>query len=238
MKSDLKKKIMLTEHVLEVRHEASGSFLDVRGHVADYIKKSTDFNHWNIDSNIIRFRDEPDHIKSEGAFAGYKNAGYIALNPKTHNYFVDRAIKFWRTLSSNKLYEIPSGKRFGARTKIFMPSDAMFDEVKSLVLSKLFSENVNKIFKNTDKDLQLVLEYVDDPFDCRLRLAPVEEGEVENYMSFESDDLKKCGLYLDMDYYKEEEFTASDVPDYLKTSIELTWTKVEDIAKLIVLNNS
>jgi len=39
-------KIMLAEHVLEVRHEASGTFLDVRGYVADYIRREKFLPHW------------------------------------------------------------------------------------------------------------------------------------------------------------------------------------------------
>ena len=48
-------KVMVTQHVLEVRHEPSGSFLDVRGYVADYIRNSGHFPHWKIESNIIPF---------------------------------------------------------------------------------------------------------------------------------------------------------------------------------------
>ena len=30
---------MLAEHILEVRHEASGAFLDARGRIGDYIRQ-------------------------------------------------------------------------------------------------------------------------------------------------------------------------------------------------------
>ncbi|GAH01024.1 unnamed protein product [marine sediment metagenome] len=38
----------------------------------------------------MNFRDESDAIKTEGAFVGYKSAGYVTLNPSTRNYFTDR----------------------------------------------------------------------------------------------------------------------------------------------------
>ena len=78
-----KDKIMLAEHILEVRHEASGTFLDVRGYVADYIRGKNIFPHWKIDTNIINFRDIANGINKEGAFVGYKSAGYIVYNPDT-----------------------------------------------------------------------------------------------------------------------------------------------------------
>ncbi len=45
MPKDKLNKIMASEHVLEVRHPASGTFLDVRGHIADYIRNQKHFSH-------------------------------------------------------------------------------------------------------------------------------------------------------------------------------------------------
>jgi hypothetical protein len=64
---------MLTEHVLEVRYDASGTFLNVCGYVADYIRQANFFPHWKIDLNIVNFSDEPENVKLEGAFVGYGN---------------------------------------------------------------------------------------------------------------------------------------------------------------------
>lgn len=116
-------KLMLAEQVLEVRYVPSGSFLDVRGYVADYIRESGFLPHWKIDTNVVSFRDKPDKAEKEGAFAGYRNAGYFAYDPETRNYFVDRAGAFWRTLLKNKHYTLPALERFGARSKVFLPSE-------------------------------------------------------------------------------------------------------------------
>ena len=67
-------KLMLAEQILEVRHAASGSFLDVRGYVADYVRESGFLPHWKIDANVVNFRDKPDKVQKEGAFAGYRSA--------------------------------------------------------------------------------------------------------------------------------------------------------------------
>jgi hypothetical protein len=122
-------KVMLTEHVLEVRHVASGTFLDIRGFIADYIRNANFLNHWKIDTNVVNFRDTNDEIKNEGAFVGYKSAGYVVLNPQTRNFFVDRASAFWKLLIKNQHYIVPEPIRFGSRTKIFVPADKSFDEI-------------------------------------------------------------------------------------------------------------
>ena len=80
-------KVMLAEHTLEVRHKASGTFLDVRGYIADYIQQEKFLPHWSIDFNYVTFRDDPQKIAKDGAFIGFKSAGYIVFNPESRNYF-------------------------------------------------------------------------------------------------------------------------------------------------------
>jgi hypothetical protein len=62
---------MVASQVFEIRHAAVGGFLDVRGHVADHVRDSRFFHHWNIQNNVVHFRDQPDHAEKEGAFVGY-----------------------------------------------------------------------------------------------------------------------------------------------------------------------
>ena len=46
-------KIYVTEHTFELRHSASGVFLDKRGFIAQYIKKAGLFTHWEIQENFV-----------------------------------------------------------------------------------------------------------------------------------------------------------------------------------------
>ncbi len=230
-----KEKIMLAEHVLEVRHAASGSFLDVRGYVADYIRDSGLFPHWKIDANVVNFRDLPDKIKLEGAFAGYKSAGYVVHNPETRNYFVDRASAFWRTLLENQHYKVPAVKRFGARIKVFLPSKKSFDEINKTTFETFYTQNIRSIVGGREKDVQFIIEIVESNFEVRLSGGPIHKDEVGKYLSFESDHFRKCGLFLDLDYYKTQDIDHGSVPSLLKEAVNLTWTKVESLASALGL---
>lgn len=63
-----KERVIVTEHVMEIRHQASGRFLDVRGYVADHFKSNELFPHWQIDSNVVQFRDDPKTPKKNWCF--------------------------------------------------------------------------------------------------------------------------------------------------------------------------
>lgn len=230
-----KDKVMLAQHILEVRHEASGSFLDVRGFVADYIKSSGKFLHWNIDANKVDFRDEPEKAKKDGAFAGYKNAGFFVYNPSTRNYFVDKASSYWKVLIKNGHYEIPKITRFGCRTLVFIPADITFKKLNKVVFNTFYTDKARFFIGGEQKDLQFIFDLIEEQFQVKLSGGPLHERAASNLMSFESEHFEKCGLFLDIDYYTTEDISHSSVPKLLNKAIELSWEKIEMIANSLEL---
>lgn len=225
-----KDKIMLAEHIVEIRYEASGTFLDVRGYVADYIREQKLFPHWRIDSNIINFRDIADGIKKEGAFVGFKSAGYIVYNPDTKNYFPDKAISFWKTLQNNQHYKVPKPTRLGVRTKIFIPTDQRFEEINKLLFEVFYTDKARKLLNGNEKDVQLSIDLTEGHFEVHFRCGPMHENEVDQHLQFESEHFSKCGLFLDLDYYKTKELSNKDIPKLLKEAVNLSWQKAETIS--------
>ena len=228
-------KVILAEHTLEVRHIASGTFLDVRGYVADYIRQAGTFHHWQIDANVVNFRDESNAVKSEGAFVGYKSAGYVALNPQTRNYFTDRASSFWKLLLKNRHYKVPDPTRFGIRTKVFVPSSLTFEKINKTIYESFYTESARALIGGKQTDLQFSIDLKEGVFDVHVRGGPTHKDEAGRYMQFESDHFKQCGLFLDMDFYKTEGLSLGDIPALLRNAVGLTWHKVELMASGIGL---
>jgi hypothetical protein len=225
-----KAKVFLAEHILEIRHEASGNFLDVRGRIADYCKKQKLFPHWQIDNQVINFRDSAEKIGREGAFVSYKNFGYIVLDAPTMNYFPDRAIHFLKVLSQFKDYQPENFLRFGARTKFFIPSDLSFEEISKKMSAGVFSEKLISLVGGAQADLQFIIELKEEGFDIRIVGGPLHKDEAKNFMQFESKEFAKTGVFFDVDFYKTDNLNSSQFNTHLKTSIGLTWGKIEKIA--------
>ncbi len=224
-------KIMITEHILEMRHGAVGSFLDVRGFVADYVRNSGFLPHWSIDANNVNFRDESNRVAKEGAFAGYKSFGYFTYNPPTKNFFQDRAISFIKLINNNKDYNIPNITRFGCRSKIFIPYEKDFDLLNGLLNENFISDSLREIVRHKETDLQIVLEYTDKMFNSRLTIGPMHKDEVKNQLNFESESFSKAGLFLDIDYFKTDNIEIANVFSLIKESMILIWEKVDSITK-------
>ena len=226
-------KLMLAEQVLEVRYAPSGSFLDVRGYVADYVRDSGFLPHWKIDANVVNFRDKPDKVEKEGAFAGYRSAGYLAYDPETHNFFVDRGGSFWRLLQKNKHYALPSLQRFGTRTKVFLPSARPFEEINRSVFQTLYTERARELIGGTQTDVQFIIELKEQDFEVRVSGGPIHKAEVGGYLSFESKEFEKAGVFFDLDFYRTQDLKHEDVPRLLRAAVDLTWAKIENLASAI-----
>jgi len=223
-------KVIVTEHVLEVRHQATGRFLDVRGYVADHIKGADIFQHWEIDSNVVNFRDAPKKAESVGAFAGFKSAGVFVYDPDTRNFFEDKAGKYWRTLVKNQFYTLPELTRFGCRTKAFLNSEKSFEEINSKVYAKFFKEEFQRLVGKQEKDFQVVVEFSINEFDVRLVIGPIHKKEAGRYFGFESEHFAETGLFIDIDIYKTQHCQQSEIPNLTKKAMKIAWDKIDKIS--------
>ncbi len=224
-------KVIVSEHVLEVRYQATGRFLDVRGYVADHIKGADLFPHWQIETNVINFRDAPKVAEKVGAFAGYRSAGVFVYDPDTRNFFEDKAGKFWRTLEKNQFYKLPEITRFGCRSKIFLNSKKSFEEINKTIYEKFFTKEFKNLIGKKEKDLQVVIELFANAFELRLKMGPIHKEEANQYFSFKSKHFSETGLFLDIDIYKSKNIQSSEIPKLTKSAIKLAWERVDSIAK-------
>lgn len=222
---------MVTEHVLEVRYAAAGSFLNLHGYIADHIRSAGQFPHWKIDANIVHFFDTPLEVKRCGAFVAYNRAGFIVKDPDTQNFFQDKTTAFWKTLLENNRFRLPEPERFGVRTKIFINSDKPFGDINQSLYQQFFSPIARDAFGGTETDLSYFVKLDDGGFTLNIMVGPLHEGEAEKFLSFKSDRFRSTGMILDIDCFTTSQFTHTGVSGLLKDAMALTWSKADRIAK-------
>lgn len=226
-------KVFVTEHIMEIRHAAIGSFLDVRGFIADYIRNSGFLPHWTIDNTLVVFRDKPDKPEMETSFAGYKSFGYTTYNPPTKNFFQDRANSFINLIVKNTHYPIPSITRFGCRAKVFIPCFVNFDDLNKVIHDNFFSQKFRDFIGHNETDLQIISEFKDEGFNGRISFGPMHKEEIKVHLSFNSEHFSKVGLYFDIDYFKIEDLVTSKLQSTLKEAMSIVWSKVEGITSIL-----
>ncbi|OGS01256.1 MAG: hypothetical protein A3G41_05885 [Elusimicrobia bacterium RIFCSPLOWO2_12_FULL_59_9] len=225
---------IIAEQVFELRHEAAGKFLDVRGFVADYLRKQK-FPHWRIETNSISFHDGKNGIEKDGALVGYKSVGYFVHNPDTKNYFADKAIAFWDVLLKNGHYDIPEPRRFGVRTKIFLPLESEFTAINKRIYDTFVSAEGVKVFGGTPTDLQITLDIDEGEFTVHCMLGPLEKNEATRWFPFDSEKFESAGIYLDLDVATTKDLKLSNVPSLIKRASTLIWGKLDMIEESLKL---
>lgn len=222
--------VFVTEHILEVKHAPSGRFLDTRGYVADYIRSADIFQHWEIDTNVINFRDEPLSVKQLGAFAGYRSAGYFVFDPITPNYFEDKACQFWRALIKNGFYTLPEPTRFGCRSKAFINSSKSFEDINALLYGNYFTPKFKEIIGDKQKDLQVVINLSIKGYDMKIVCGPIHKNEAQLFFDFQSDHFSETGVFLDIDVSRSDGLSLTNIPSLLKEAMSITWERIHFIS--------
>ncbi len=226
-------RVIISEHVLEVRHHATGRFLDVRGFVADHIRNADLFPHWEIDTNVVKFRDHEKKAKRDGAFAGYRSAGYYVYDPGTRNYFEDKAGKFWRTLAKNQHYQLPELTRFGCRVKAFLNSDKTFEEINQSIYERFFTDELRNLVGLKEKDLQIVLELEGKQFETRVVCGPLHREEASRHFNFESEHFSDAGIFIDLDVHSDKDIQKNNVPGLIKNAMSIIWESIDKISNSV-----
>lgn len=223
----------VAEEVTEIRYKPSGSFLNLTGQIADFIEAEGIFPHWEIDHNSVSFRDNEKSPKQLSAFISFRNAGYVCFDAPTQNFFVDKATAFWKTLERNKLFRIPEIQRVGVRNRCFVKSEKSFEEIEEKLFSALFASDITKRIGGERKDLQVVFDLIEGDKNIRLTIGPLHSEEARKHFRFDSEHFSSCGLFIDVDIYKQDKSNAKDVTSFIKQASAISWEKISVIALML-----
>lgn len=227
---DNKEICMITEHMIELLHEFSGSFLDNKGLIADKVRAADNiFTDWKITPNSIEFFNAKDLKKQNEAIMGCNLIRYITYDPSSKNYFEEKSKKFFKFISNIKEYNIPNGTRFGIRSKCFVQIDKTFNEIYKAIFEKFFNKDSASVFGGRIEDLMYVVNIKESKYSMRLSFGPVNNNEVTKYMSFQSDDFNRSGIFFDIDCFYSHSFVSNEINNLISESIKLTSEKIDRI---------
>lgn len=225
----------VAEEIFEIRYKPKGAFLGSIGELADYIESEGVFSYWDIDQNIINFRDSVSEPKQLSGFLSYRNAGYVCFDAPTQNYFSDKTIAFWKAVDKNPYFKIPEIQRIGIRKRCFVKSDKPFEHIEEKVFSSLFQLDISQKIGGKRKDLQIVFELIENDKKIRLIIGPLHEDEAKKHFRFPSEHFNKCGLYIDIDVYIDEKAHAKQPSVLIKDLSDASWKKIDVITNLLGL---
>lgn len=230
MKKNDSIKTFVAEEILEVRFTPRAAFITHSGEIADYISDSKLFPIWEIDGSVIKFKDQPNSPKNLHAFMSYKNLGIVAIDAPTENFFPDKASKYWKTVSENKLFEIPTIQRIGVRQRIFVRLDIAFEEIENKMFDYLCKSDVTSILGGKRNDFQFVIDTKVNRNKLRAIFGPITKGQAKELFNFQSQNFDYAGAFFDFDFSIEDnDCTQKQVEEFIRSTPQKNWTSVHSL---------
>jgi len=197
-----------SEHYMEIRYEAMGSFLNIRGAVADFVKEKEIFRHWRIGENRVDFwnMEDPDEDPEKG-YVSFRNCGYQMHNPSTENHFLDRAAKFISALGDMESFNFPRISRLGVRSRFYHSVENMsFGEFCERYSTKFLRDGVPGVFAGSVKDVAVNLDFRDKNVSFNTASGPMKKEQfIQQFSTLaQKEEIAPIGLFFDIDCFETD----------------------------------
>ena len=225
---------MFCQQVFELRFEPMGAFLDIRGKLADHVRKEM-FKHWAIGENRLDFWDSDKREEDKNtAFVSYRNCGFVSIQPPTENFFEDKASKFLRVLSTSSVFAFPRATRLGVRSSFFAYSHLPFSELCQKFYHHFYQEQITRLFGGTVEDVGIIVNLRKDKSFFNITTGPMKKEQAVQYFKAKLGDLKDVGVYFDIDYFQTDLGKADlkDISVLIKTFSQESFSQLNDVLKL------
>lgn len=198
--------MIISDHILELRYEPMGSFLGIRGEVADTVKRDGQFKHWSITSNRVDFWNEDNREDDpETGFVSFRNCGSQLHNPQTRNYFPDRAGKFLRTLDEKAQIKISGITRLGVRAEWFCGSTQTFDQIRDQFYKSFYGSLDRQVFNGDVEDVGAVLNFRRGSLYFNVSSGPMLKDQAMTLIRMiKHEEFPPQGLFLDVDCFLKD----------------------------------
>lgn len=225
----------INEHVLEVRYKPNPKLLDYRGSWAELISDYMKLPQWRIVENRIDIYDEKN---KDHAFVGFRNAGFVAHDTPTKNYFTDKSLKFFKYLFTldgfgKKLYV----ERIGVRSRFCKEYRGSFDELRDKYTFNYLTltEQAKKIVDAKLLDIGGPLNFADKYGNFNTMSGPMIDKQMGQFFE-RTEGLPAVGLYFDIDYWltPKKEIDEHETLKHITQFANSTWDRFDNISKLIL----
>ena len=225
----------MNEQILEIRYKPNPKILDYRGSWAEAISYHMNLPEWRILENRIDVFDKED---GDHAFVGFSNAGFVAHNTPTKNYFSDKTLKFFKYLFTLTGFEkTPNIVRIGVLSKYYTEFNGDFNALKDKYTSNYLTltDKAKKMFNAQLIDIGVPLNFVDKFGNFNTMSGPMTEEQIHQFIQY-AENPPPVGLYFQIDYWikPNRQVNENEILKNIQQFTNSSWDRFEAINKLIL----
>jgi len=171
------------------------------------MEKKREFPQWSLNTPTIQLRDQKEEknsnriftISSKGSLLLFRNPGEYENFTSLADYLMTKTIE---------VLEIDNLIRIGIRIFYFSEINETFEQLKNVLITKLFNRKSIESFNGSIKDVASIIEFKNDEYDFNVRIGPLSSEEIkgEIYKGEKYYILKEKinpSLLVDIDYFKK-----------------------------------
>ncbi len=196
-----------------------------------------ELSEWHIAENRI---DIYSTTHDQQVFVGFRNAGFVASDTPTPNYFQDKASKLIRCLFKLEGFgNLIVVERIRVRSRFCTPFNGKFEklceryETGFLTLAK----EAREVLGDTCRliDIGGPLNFVDSIGNFNTMSGPMARTQLITFFKKEIG-FPEVGLFVDIDYWRrpEKDMGGNEVIAVVKSFAEAAWARHEQIRKLVM----
>lgn len=167
--------------ICEIRYPATLTYHQKRLLLCqELIEKKPELAHWTLDLPTINLRDKAREGDSNKIFSvSSKGSSLLFRNPGVHDNFT--ALAGYLLIKTTQVLEIENLTRLGVRIIYFNECELKesFDQLKDLLVTRLFNREGIERFGGSIKDIASVVEFEKNKYNFNVRVGPLSPEEIE-----------------------------------------------------------
>lgn len=225
----------VSEQTLEIRYKPNAKILDFRGSWAEAISAHMKLPEWGILENRV---DIYDGTTKERAFVGFRNAGYVAQDAPTKNYFPDKTSKYVKYLFNLEGFgKALHVERLGVRCKFLRAFEGEFTKLLEKYTSNYLSltDKAKEVLNAKLLDISGPLDFQDQYGNFNTLSGPIREEQIGRFLE-RKEGLPAVGFFFDIDYWiaPKSEMSDRDVLKKIEEFANSAWDRFDKLSKLVL----
>ena len=230
-------KTFIERAICEMRYLATLTYHEKRISLCKEIsEKKPQLLHWTMNIPVVELRDKDKEEDSSKIFSiSSKWSRLIFRNPGVYDNFIALA-DYLMTKTVQEL-EIDNLTRIGIRIFYFTEVKEGFEQLKDLLVTKLFHRNAIEKFGGSIKDVASIIEFERDNYNFNVTIGPLSIEEIEGKVYkgekyYVSKEKVNPSLLVDVDYFRKN-CPSREIRAILKNSKSNTRQVSDNILSLL-----
>jgi hypothetical protein len=225
------KEPFIKQIIWEIRFEPILNYHQKRIEICEKFREK--LSYWSLDIKKIDMHDQPEKRESQRVFSFLNRAASLVIKDiEDYDNFKSLSILLLENIISG--LEIKNIIRFGIRFFYYIESENSFEQLRNLMIKKLYNNEFIRDLEIEKQvlDLGYVIDFNKQNTKFHMTLGPISKKEIEERFDIKEPRILEAALLFDLDCFLENS-DSSIIKDFINTSYKSSRDILEKIVNYL-----